>query len=634
MKVTILLILIAITTSLVSCKNPISATSYLGSGFDARKALFGLAPIFDYTYNKNLQWKSPYTKKVYDVPDQMAVSPYESVQEIVNQGSYSSYHEYKEMFEEWYNFDIGISAGNYFSTGFKYNQTLGYIHDKMSESYAQIIRGHHLWTYYIATLYPAFIMKFDSMFEESLNMFPQTVKTDADRAFAYQFIQSFGTHYSYKAIFGAKLDFNAAISSYITKSYSKEWCVTQYGFYFHYKLFNVSSGGFFNRTDITVDQTFLKNINAQTFFLGGEPTVADLNNLTYWVKTIDQNTAPMNITLVGLWNLVKDPIKQKTMKNYIQDYLNNGTSGKQLLKSKSKSISKSTSTSISKSTSIDLSCLGSGIDITSMNGCLGNVYIPMKNNTFVTNIPESEFVEFNIIQQSSFDIDAWLHTKTSSSYAFGMGTKTKEVYRYYKAHYKDKKSLSSIILQLAYYKATSPVMPFPLINPTFTIALNKLPPYKQNKNAYFQFLQTWGIAVIDEITLGGYFEVDMWYDSSINEIYSEEKITESSEWSFADIVGDGYGHINDKSVVDERFNESISTGYTYVGGANNYNASNYKTWATTVKDNLQIIKYHLQPITYFITDAVKKDYMSRAIEDYCQMSIDELNKYINSLINN
>jgi hypothetical protein len=610
-----IIILIALIIQITYCNTPISATSYLGSGFDAQKALFGLAPIFDFTYDEGLTWTSPYTKITYDVPDQMSVSPHESVQEIVNQGSYSSYHEYKQMFEEWFSFDVGINAGNYFSAGYKYNKTLGYVHDKMSESYAEIIRGHHLWTYYLATLYPSFVMTFNPMFEKSIEMFPQIIKTNADREFAYQFVQTFGTHYSYKAIFGAKLDFNAAISSYITRSYSREWCYTQYGFYFHYKLFNVSSGGFANQTDITVDKTFLKNINAQTFFLGGDPTLADLNNLTLWVKSIDQNTAPMNITLVGLWNLVKDPIKRNTMRNYIRNYIVGGT---QLSES-----------------DIDLGCLGAGIDITTMEGCLANVYIPFSNRTFISNIPESEFVKFAVTFQSTFNLNAWSDTKTTSHYAFGMGTKTKEVYRYYDAYYKEHKSLSSVILQLAYYKATSPVLPLPVLNPMFTEALNKLPPYNANsKNMYYQFLQTWGIAVIDEVILGGYFEVDMWYDSSINQIYSGEQISESSEWSFAGIIGDGYGHFYDKNKIDKRFNQSISVSYEYIGGANNFIPNQYKLWAKTVKDNLQVIKYHLQPITFFITDTTKKNNIALAIKDYCQMSVNELQQYIDDLVNN
>lgn len=602
----LLILLLLVTNSL--CYEPVAAASYLGSGFDSKTALFGLAPIFDYTYGRGEMWKN------YKVPDQMSVHSYETTSEIVNQGIYKSYHEYIEMYERWFSFDVGIS-GQYFSAGFKYNETLGFIHEKMSEKFAEIIRGHHLWTYYVATLYPSSIMKFDPMFEKSLDLFPRIIKTDSDREYANQFIKTFGTHYCYRAVFGAKIDFNAAISQQITNSYSQNWYTTQYGFYFHYKLFNVSAGGFKDKTDITIDKTFLKNINADTFFLGGDPALANINNLTAWIKTIEKNPAPMNITLIGIWNLVSDSVKQNTMKNYIIEYLK---------------------TDLLTAPKTDFSCVGSGIDVTNLGGCLGNVYTPLVERTFVTSSPESELVKIEIVHKSEFNLEAWLDRTYSSAFGFaGIGTDTTEIHEYYRAYYKQNKSLVSVILQLAYQAISSPVLPMPTINPLFTMALNKLPPYsKSSQNMYFEFLKTWGTAVVDKVVLGGYFQVDMWYDREIANTYTESKIKEAAGWSLAGIIGDGHGHVDQKIVTDKRFAENLSYKYLYVGGSNSYNASEYGLWATTVRDDPQIIKYHLQPITYFITDDKKRLNMGLAIKEYCGMSVKELKDYIRDLINN
>ena len=404
MKLIIVLLLVSICYGKL-----ISATNYLGNGFDSKKGIYGLAPIFKLTYNEKKQWTSPYSNITFDVPDQMSVHDNDMTSEIVSQGVYHSYEEYKEMYESWFTFDIGVKTDN-FGLGFQYSQDLGYVKDSITDNYAEIIHGNHLWVYYTGVLYPFYILEFDEMFEAMLNIFPREIKTHDDFQFASIFVQTFGTHFPNVALFGAKVNYNSAISETLISKYDKEWIDTQYGMYFHYNLFNISAGGFDNRTSINISSEFLMNTNSNVTFLGGDPELANLLNISNWVLSQDQYTYPLNVTLIGIWNLVTDDsIKQNTIKNFLVNYINNN------------------------SHSSDNYCIGSGYNTIKAIGCLNQIFIP--NNIFEVNIPDTQLISFNITMTDTFDLRAWSQYNYESNDFLGFSSSSESIYEFYEAYY-------------------------------------------------------------------------------------------------------------------------------------------------------------------------------------------------------
>jgi len=283
-------------------------------------------------------------------------------------------------------------------------------------------------------------------------------------------------------------------------------------------------------------------------------------------------------------------------------------------------------------------CLGTGLDTTiAQPMCLASIYLPTDETTFSNNVPESQLIEFSVVMQSYFNIDAYYHHKTHSSGFLGFGKKSKEVWRFYKNYYQEQKSLTKIALTLAFVQEIAPVIPFPSnqMNKIFIDALNKLPSYDPTNNdsviKYNEFLLTWGTAVIDEVVLGGEFESNIWYDNMFNNIYTESKIEESSHWSFLGLVGGGHGKSSDNVFVDKKFNATMVTEYYYLGGNVTMQQNQYLDWAATVRSNQQVIKYHLVPLTYFIHNTTIYHNMDRAINDYAKRSETSLNAYIASL---
>lgn len=611
----VLLILLLATTTLAL--NPASPVNYLGCGLDAYKATYGQAPIFRFTYDDGQTIRSPYSHIDFDVPDEMFIHPMQKMEEVIMQGTYSTYDKYLDMYTEWFNFGVSIDV-DYFAAGFNYNRQLGSVHQRMQEHFSDVMHGHHYWSYYIASLYPAKTLNMTTEFNMALDSFPVPIVTQEDHDYAYQFVQTFGTHYMYKAVFGAKVDFNTAITQDLKKSYSFDWISEQFGFSFRYTLFNISIDTGYNHSEIHVSKEFLRQSSAETFFVGGDPTVANLDHLDIWAKTLDQNTFPLNITLMGIWTLTSDKKKQDTIKQYVIDYLSGRVSQKRSLHQ-----------------NLDTSCLGAGMNILTLDGCLASIYQPTDNDLFVTSRPESQWDQFSVLMQEQYSIDAWSRYHSSSSSFFGLGSKTKDTYRFYQQHYQESKSLSKNLLELAYYRITAPAFPMPALSASFSQALNTLPifdPYNPViVNHYNQWLTTWGMAVIDEITLGGYFEANVWYDKYFNTVWSGEQISEYSGWSVGKIVSSEHYKSHNTTRYHQEFSDQMKIEYIYIGGSDKYDMTQFDQWAATVQNNLQVIKYHLQPISYLITNQTIRANVEKAIQFFTKQSVRDLQDYVTSL---
>lgn len=300
--------------------DPASAANYLGNGFDFSTGTYSLAPIFMFTYDANATWTSPYSKKIFSIPDQMYLHPLDKTFESVTQHVWESYQEFYESLVTRFSFSVGIDT-KVVGFGFHYDRQSFFVHDALEENYIQIVHGTHWWSFNIGSLYPAEMLPLNPMFKIATEKFPQKINTQTDINYATEYTDTFGQFFVYRSVFGAEIDFNIAITETLKKSYSKEWISTQAGFSFHYYLFNVSAGSFENRTDIHIDNNFLQNSNCNTSFYGGDPSLADIKKLDQWVFSIDQNLYPLNSTFVPIWSLVSDPIKQETMKNFMMDYI-------------------------------------------------------------------------------------------------------------------------------------------------------------------------------------------------------------------------------------------------------------------------------------------------------------------------
>ena len=637
------ILLFCLLVSSVFSYIPINTVYYIGAGVNTKTSQMGLAPIFDFTYHMNNTITLP-NNLTYTYPDQIVVSPYDMVHEIVFDSNCSYYQEFLDSYLSWFSFDIDLGV-KLFSLAFQYNKELGFVYDSLNEGYIAVMSGYHYWVYYSATLYPAYVLPYNDMFNVSVAALPETINTQQDYEKYDAFVTSFGTHYMDHTLMGARVSYLSAITEQICEKYQASFLIEQFSFTFYSKLFNISSGGFKNISQINISDIFVQNSNGNATFWGGDAAYASIFNLSTWVNSIEQNTMPLNSSLAGIWSLIGNTTKSSTFYSFVKSYLNNDTFQDYMLKNNPKGLLKYFKDS--HQSFPGQYCIGAGVDTTSLDSCLlplllfeydNNTQSEWPTNVFVQWTPESQLINVNVTMTETFDCQAYTDLFYSSNYGlFDMGTKTTQVYEFYSEYYTNSKSLSANYLTISYLTLTMPLLPLPKINPLFTQYVDFLPPYDSTNQTvqeyYFLLFQSFGTAVADVITLGGKFSFDLWYDNQFCKTYSYEQIVESAHWSFIGICGSGYGHSQTIQNVSSEFINKMEFDYSYLGGNITYSYNDWAYWLESVKGDMAVIQYHLQPITLLVQDEAKQADILLAFNDYAQDSINDLNAYIESLQN-
>jgi hypothetical protein len=590
----------------------ISCTDYLGRPFDLKKGIFLPGELFLLTPDPTKKFYYGSDPTPYDVPYEVNIANQPFVQNIVHSDTFDSYTSYVKTQQRWFNFKAGLEAGA-FGAGFQYNEESGSIYRALSNSTVQAMNGFHLVNLYSASLDIPERMKYHLKFMDFLARLPAKIVTEKDRHLYEKFIEIYGTHYASGALFGAKVNFYAYVKKVLTQHYHETWINTQFRMYFHYYLFNVSEGGYENRSKIEISQDFLANAEAKTFFYGGDPLLANLNKLGDWISSIKGSEYPFNVTLRENSELVQDdPVKQATLSNFIWDYIN-GKSAKRNTES---------------------------VDILDSSGCLGFGFDPVTarcsakifdlNSPAIHIVkqksPETKIVKYNATYVATFDGSAQETTCENSGGFLGFGSRSKTTYKYYEAHLKEKESLSINYLQVEYETHTLIDIPIPPLNPRFVEAWKQLPRvYDRSLNfnvaAYQRFLQAYGYAYVEQVKLGGRFRLEHWFKTYYAMQHSIEWVEKQSNWSFLNIIGTGHGSKTYCENTDREFYSKGRYEWEFIGGSYDYDPDQWKLWLPTIKENPAMISYKLKPIANLITDHQIKANILRAYEDYAMDSV-------------
>lgn len=618
----------------------VDAANYVGCGFDARTAKYAnsgpeLAPIIAYHFEGQKTYTTPYSNITYAVPDEIFAKNYETVYEVSESSIVSTFKEFIDIEKSWFSFGVGIEVG-VFGAGIQYNQTMKYVSESFAKDFKATASGYHVWTFVVSKSYPINILTFDPMFQLSLDKFPQTIQTDHDRTVALSFINTFGTHLVIGAILGAKVELHTSMDQEVLSTYTYSQVSEQFGFTFHYYLYAISAGEFDNQTDINIDKKFANNSDTQVFIYGGDPALANLKNIDQWVKTIDKNMFPMNVTLVGLWELIDgDDLKQKTMKDFINAYIA-GQESNFVSKEQHKNVdAKNNNLLYCKNLNLDLvyQYLGCGVDITNPDIILAPIYYLDQENTFLQSYPYSEMLTFSQIMQNDFSLDASFYYHKSSSGWFGISSKSKTIHRYYQARIQENKSMALMDLYILHCKTTAPAIIKFHLDPEFEKSLDQLPKEfnEDTKLDYFEFIQDFGTEVTDTVYLGGKFTTQLWYEQNINSLYKKEDIEKYSSWSFANIIGNGHGSSSITVEENKDFALGLKSEFSFHGGNETMNPNQYLDWAHTVTENLFPVKYETIPISFFVKDSNLRLQIEKAIQIYLSNSVDQFNQFIQKL---
>lgn len=315
-RVGTLLVLAAVSAAAEDMK-PLPGVDVMNRGFNmidgtqladgSAKPLFQL---FDLHYTMGQSYTPVGSDVKFAVPDEMVAT--DNNMHIVNsdEGLTTSYSDYLQSRTSSFNVAIGVkvadAGGKAFSGNFKYDRQSSKMKEKIQNSSDASGTSKNVYSYYSLASLPPQFMTLDPRLTLALKQLPAKISTGADQSKYNTVVQYWGSHFVMSANFGGKINLDTFVSNSYVKSKSQSFLAQQFSLNFHYQMFDLSSGGYHNKSDIKLDESFKQAATTSMYFYGGDPLKAENTSLPEWLKTLSSHAHYLNCTIADITEVFGD----------------------------------------------------------------------------------------------------------------------------------------------------------------------------------------------------------------------------------------------------------------------------------------------------------------------------------------
>lgn len=265
-----------------------------------------LLPIFGVTFNQGKTFKVPGNPNVWSVPDQLTATNVDRTYEAIVDKICVSYHDY--ISEESSNFNVGVNVDvpigvNHTQSlkgSFKYNHESYTYKNIMSQKTKASGYSFQYAALYTVEAMPPFLMPLSSQMAATFKVLPSSIESAEDQTYYNDVVSYFGTHVAMMADYGGAFHLSTFVDDSMFSSHTESWVANQMSLTLSYDMFQISAGGFHNRSDIHIDQEFQHSSETYIFFKGGDPALQSNTTAAEWFKSIPQYPVYLNTTLIGL----------------------------------------------------------------------------------------------------------------------------------------------------------------------------------------------------------------------------------------------------------------------------------------------------------------------------------------------
>lgn len=274
---------------------------------DTAKPLFAL---FDLHYTMGQSYTPVGSDTKFSVPDEMVAT--DDNKHIVNsdEGLTTSYSDYLETRTSSFNVAIGVSvkdkSGKAFTGNFKYDRQSSKMKEKIQNSSDASGTSKNVYSYYSLASLPPQFMTLDPRLSMALKQLPAKITKGSDQSKYNTIVRYWGSHFVMSANFGGKINLDTFISNSYVHSKSQSFLAQQFSLNFHYQMFDLSSGGYHNKSDIKLDESFKHAATTNMYFYGGDPLKAENTSLPEWLDTLSSHAHYLNCTIADITELFGD----------------------------------------------------------------------------------------------------------------------------------------------------------------------------------------------------------------------------------------------------------------------------------------------------------------------------------------
>eukprot|EP00029_Vermamoeba_vermiformis_P009710 TRINITY_DN4936_c0_g1_i1.p1 TRINITY_DN4936_c0_g1~~TRINITY_DN4936_c0_g1_i1.p1 ORF type:complete len:1173 (+),score=320.49 TRINITY_DN4936_c0_g1_i1:56-3574(+) len=283
----------------------------MGRGFNFVKGESSI-PLFQWKRNHHAKYHSPYTKRTYDVPDDIFVVNTPELSGHEEAGVFSYVEDYQTNLANQY----GVNA-SYSRYGFGLTEDVKALREVMtsvSRTYGAMERVYVLNT---MSLLPLQYLTVDPHVTNLLNLLPRFDVT-TKHAY-YNLFEQVGTHFIHNAAFGGSMQLQQVFETKRFRNFTQTTVLDLLSLKFDF----ISLHGIVLRNQtweelVEDNSTTVYNV---TSFKGGDPTVAfQFNQYKEWAETLKYFPVPVRYRLVEISELVTDLALKADIKKAIATY--------------------------------------------------------------------------------------------------------------------------------------------------------------------------------------------------------------------------------------------------------------------------------------------------------------------------
>ena len=279
----------------------------MGGGYDTTTMNFLGLPIYDFTYDDKQIWENPVDHRLYLVPDQIypeiwAESLFVNYTDVIHD-EFDIQSLHKETVSWSYGFlDLGEAS----------RTTIDYYEHYYCNDQSLFI-NQLILTFARLTL-PTMIIPTGQMFNLAVSLLPNVYDATTKSKYT-QFFNAYGTAVVDQAYLGGKM----LLKNYYHKCIDE--VVSKHDEYEEGSWSFIAISSHYDHTviDDRLNKTFGMTPQINFTLIGGDIGI-DMDHWEKWIPTVKTNMEIIKFSLIPIYQLINDPVKQSNIKIAMNDY--------------------------------------------------------------------------------------------------------------------------------------------------------------------------------------------------------------------------------------------------------------------------------------------------------------------------
>eukprot|EP00033_Pygsuia_biforma_P000235 GCRY01000294.1.p1 GENE.GCRY01000294.1~~GCRY01000294.1.p1 ORF type:complete len:323 (-),score=26.37 GCRY01000294.1:1034-2002(-) len=291
------------------------ASETFSFGYDAKIEIFRKPVLDHFHYEYGQNWRNPYSKVLYDVPDELYLTALSRNKVETNLDTYSNWEKYLQDMKGFYN-SRGLVINGKDDSQYAFQKHEHEINNLLKNGTNQLSIERRTLPMYQLTIYP------DPPMSPQFVSDVESLPSHQDDTIYRDFILKYGTHFFTSCQLGGFLNITVVFESSLFQNHTGNWVNEQALLSITWGEIHLQINPSRNRTTEKVDKDFEKYSKVIIDSVGGDREVLLKEGYAAWLYTVYSNPAvlPTFLQIQPLTTLVEDKERKELLGKALNDY--------------------------------------------------------------------------------------------------------------------------------------------------------------------------------------------------------------------------------------------------------------------------------------------------------------------------